>query len=98
MTALIAATRSSSGKGGRPIRQTTRELRAYIANAKGLDMRGAVMRKVICRKIIHMLRRLALQGNLLIDGERQAQLFGGCQPRRKLYFEGGCQLMGWMAP
>ena len=36
--------------------KTTRELAAYIAHAKGLDARDAIMRKVIYRKIIHMLR------------------------------------------
>lgn len=37
----------------------TRELAAYIIQAKGLDGRDHVMNKVICRKIIHMLRRQA---------------------------------------
>ena len=54
--------------------KTTRELAAYIASAKGLDARDHVMNKVICRKIIHMLRRQAQQGKLLIDGKRQAAL------------------------
>jgi hypothetical protein len=54
--------------------KTTRELAAYIATAKGLDARDHVMAKVICRKIIHMLRRQAQQGKLLIDGKRQAAI------------------------
>jgi hypothetical protein len=54
--------------------KTTREIASYIAKAKGLDARDAIMRKVICRKIIHQLRRQALQGNLVIDGKRQAAL------------------------
>jgi len=54
--------------------KTTRELASYIAVEKGLDARDHVLNKVICRKIIHMLRRQALQGKLLIDGKRQAAL------------------------
>lgn len=54
--------------------KTTRELAAYIAQAKGLDARDKVMNKVICRKIIHMLRRQAQQGKLAIDGRKQAAL------------------------
>ena len=54
--------------------KTTRELAAHIATAKGLDARDRVMNKVICRKIIHMLRRQAQQGKLLIDGKRQAAI------------------------
>jgi hypothetical protein len=46
----------------------------YIAQAKGLDARDGVMNKVICRKIIHVLRRQAQQGTLVIDGKRQAAL------------------------
>jgi hypothetical protein len=37
--------------------KTTREIAGYIAQAKGLDPRDHVMAKVICRKIIHHLRR-----------------------------------------
>jgi hypothetical protein len=54
--------------------KSTREIAAYIAQAKGLDGRDRVMNKVICRKIIHQLRRQHLQGKLLIDGKRQAAL------------------------
>jgi len=54
--------------------KTTRELAAYIAAAKGLDARDAVMRKVICRKIIHQLRKQAQQGKLEIAGRKQAAL------------------------
>ncbi len=54
--------------------KTTRELAAFIAKAKGLDARDHIMNKVICRKIIHMLRRQAQQGNLVIDGKRQAAI------------------------
>jgi hypothetical protein len=54
--------------------KTTRELAAYIIQAKGLNGRDHVVNKVICRKIIHMLRRLAQQGKLVIDGKRQAAL------------------------
>ena len=54
--------------------RTTREIAAYIATAKGLDARDAVMRKVICRKIIHPPRRQQQQGKLLIDGKRQAAI------------------------
>lgn len=60
--------------------KTTRELAGYIAKAKGLDARDAVMRKVICRKIIHQLRRQHLQGKLLIDGRRQAALIWRLPP------------------
>lgn len=54
--------------------KTTRELATYIAAAKGLDARDSVMGKVICRKIIHQLRRQHQQGKLLIDGKRQAAI------------------------
>ena len=54
--------------------KTTRELAVYIAKAKGLDARDSVMNKVICRKIIHQLRRQHQQGKLLIDGKRQAAI------------------------
>jgi len=54
--------------------KTTREIAAYIAKAKGLDSGDTVMRKVICQRIIHQLRRQALQGNLAIDGKRQAAI------------------------
>jgi hypothetical protein len=55
--------------------RTTREIAAYIAKAKGLDARDHVMAKVICRKIIHQLRRQHhQQGNLLIDGKWQAAI------------------------
>ena len=54
--------------------KTTRELAVHIAKAKGLDYRDAVMGKVICRKIIHQLRRQHRQGRLLIDGKRQAAI------------------------
>lgn len=54
--------------------KTTRELATYIAQAKGLDARDHVMNKVICRKIIHMLRRQAQQGKLTIAGRKQAAL------------------------
>jgi uncharacterized protein (UPF0147 family) len=54
--------------------KTTREIAVYVAKAKGLDARDAIMRKVICRKIIHQLRRQHLQGKLVIDGKRQAAL------------------------
>ena len=54
--------------------KTTNELAAYIATAKGLDARDAIMRKIICRKIIHQLRRQTQQGNLVIAGRKQAAL------------------------
>jgi hypothetical protein len=54
--------------------KTTREIAAYIAQAKSLDTRDRVMNKVICRKIIHILRRQALQGKLVIVGKKQAAL------------------------
>lgn len=54
--------------------KTTREIAAHIAKAKRLDARDRIMLKVICRKIIHMLRRQAQQGKLVIDGRKQAAL------------------------
>lgn len=54
--------------------KTTRELAAHVARAKGLDAGDAVMRKVLCSKIIHQLRRQHQQGKLLIDGKRQAAI------------------------
>lgn len=54
--------------------KTTRELAGYVAKKKGLDAGDAVMRKVICSKIIHQLRKQHQQGKLLIDGKRQAAI------------------------
>lgn len=54
--------------------QTTREIAAYIIKTKGLDQRDSVLRKVICRHIIHQLRRQAQQGKLAIVGRKQAAL------------------------
>lgn len=54
--------------------KTTRDLATHIAQAKGLDVRDRVMNKVICRKIIHMLRRQRQQGKLEIAGRKQAAL------------------------
>jgi hypothetical protein len=39
-----------------------------------------VTRKVICRKIIHQLRRQALQGKVVIDGRKQAALIWKLPP------------------
>jgi len=54
--------------------RTTREIAAYIIKAKGLDQRDTVLAKVICRHIIHQLRRQAQQGKLVIVGKRQAAI------------------------
>ncbi|HZT24614.1 MAG TPA: hypothetical protein VFA57_02810, partial [Pseudolabrys sp.] len=54
--------------------KTTRELAAHIIHAKGLDSRDHVLGKVVCRHIIHQLRRQAQQGRLLIAGKKQAAL------------------------
>jgi hypothetical protein len=54
--------------------KTTREIAAYIARAKGLDAGDAVLRKVLCSKIIHQLRRQHRQGRLVIEGKRQAAI------------------------
>lgn len=54
--------------------KTTRELAAHIIMVKGLDSRDHVLSKVICRHIIHRLRRQHQQGRLLIDGKRQAAI------------------------
>lgn len=54
--------------------KTTRELASFIIRAKGLDTRDSVLGKVICRHIIHQLRRLHQQGNLLIVGKKQAAI------------------------
>lgn len=54
--------------------KTTRELAAHIIRAKGLDPRDHVLGKVVCRHIIHQLRRQHQQGKLLIDGKRKAAL------------------------
>lgn len=63
--------------------KTTRELASYIINAKGLDARDHVMNKVMCRKIIHMLRRQAQQGKPQIDGKRQAAIIWALPPSER---------------
>lgn len=54
--------------------KTTRELAAHIIQAKGLDTRDHVLGKVVCRLIIHQLRRQEQQGKLLNAGKRQAAI------------------------
>jgi hypothetical protein len=54
--------------------KTTRELAAQMIQTKGLDPRDHVLAKVVCRHIIHQLRRQQQQGKLVIDGKRQAAI------------------------
>lgn len=54
--------------------KTTRELAAHMIQVKGLDTRDHVLGKVVCRHIIHQLRRQHQQGNLLIAGKKQAAI------------------------
>ena len=54
--------------------KTTRELAAYIIQAKGLDSRDHVLCKVVCRRIIHSLRRQHQLGKLLVVGKKQAAI------------------------
>lgn len=54
--------------------KTTREIAFHIIKAKGLEERDSVLRKVICRHIVHQLRRQAQQGKLPIVGRKKAGL------------------------
>jgi hypothetical protein len=69
LLSLLRRTNSDAGSQDGP--KTTRELAANIIQAKGLDPRDHVLGKVVCRHIIHQLRRQHQQGKLLIDGKRQ---------------------------
>lgn len=53
---------------------TTRELAAHIIRAKSLDSRDRVLGKVVCRHIIHQLRRQARNGRPTVAGKRQAAI------------------------
>ena len=60
---------------------TTKELAVYVAKAKGLDAKDAVMRRAMARHLIHSLRLRAKQGQLVIDGKRKETVIWGCHPR-----------------